>query len=401
MRASLNCVLFYGDALRNPHFQNMKNGDKVIARGPIEVYTKRGTFQLIVKSITPAGKGDFREEFEKLKKKLASEGLFDLDQKQKIPRYPKRIGLVTAEGGAALQDFLKITRRRTFWMDILLSPSLVQGEEAPRSLQRALALLIEYHHKAPPEKKLDVIVLARGGGSLEDLWAFNDEGLAQDIYRSPLPIISAVGHEVDFSISDMVADHRSETPSSAAEILSLGQMKLRERLHRLKQGLQGRGREIFHQSEKRVERANITRRLMEFTAYHEKTLELEDMGHQLQKKGKDIFYDLKKRIERGNITGRLVEFTGYHKKVLKLENLKYRLPETLPRHFMEQKTTLQKNHEMLRALNPENILGRGYTYLKDSDGHIVGQKKALMALPSKAILSVKFHDGDDRVQKMT
>ncbi len=376
--ASLNCALFRLDALRNSQVRRLKDGDKVVASGPIGVYSKRGSFQLIVKRIIPVGKGDFKEKFEILKKKLAAEGLFDLDRKQKIPKFPKRIGVITAEGGAALQDFLNVTRRRTMQMDILLSSALVQGEEAPQSLRDALFRLIKYHREAPEEKKLDVIVLTRGGGSSEDLWAFNDEALAWDLFNCPIPTISAVGHEVDFSISDMVADQRCETPSAAAEVLSSGQTHLREIFSRLEQGLRRTGREVLYRLQERLDQ-NHPRLILNII--------------------KERWNHLERRLERANVNERLMEFTGYHEKTLRLEDLSHRLLQTLPRKSSELLAQLKKNNEMLRILNPESVLGRGYSYLQDSQKNVVTSKEIFEGLCGGTILSVKFHDGTGHVQK--
>ena len=228
--SSLSAAVFKMDALRNPLMKSLKNGDKVICSGSIGVYNKRGTFQLIVKRISPVGKGDLKEQFEMLKRKLAAEGLFDPQIKKEIPTLPNRIAVITAKGAAALQDFLNIIDRRTQWYDILLSPALVQGDAAPASLRKALFNVIKYSMDAPEDKKIDVIVFTRGGGSMEDLWAFNDEGLAWDIFNCPIPVISAVGHQVDTTICDMVSDLRCETPSAAAEVLSSAQAEIKETL---------------------------------------------------------------------------------------------------------------------------------------------------------------------------
>lgn len=157
--SSISCALFRGDALRNPEVRKLKDGDKVIVTGSIGVYSKRGTFQVIIKTIAPSGKGDLMAQFELLKKKLASEGLFDLENKTPLPKLPKRVAVITAKGAAALQDFLNVFERRSLWMDILLVPSLVQGDQAPKELVNALKRVIKYHLEGNP---IDVVVLTRG-----------------------------------------------------------------------------------------------------------------------------------------------------------------------------------------------------------------------------------------------
>ena len=232
--ASISAALFKMDALRNPMIKKIKDGEKVLLIGDINVYPKRGTFQVIVKKITPLGEGDLKEQFEKLKKRLASEGLFDLERKKAIPALPKRVAIITALRGAALQDFINIYKRRSIWMDLVVIPTLVQGDDAPRSLRASLHSIIKYSLEAPPEKKIDIIVLARGGGSVEDLWAFNDEGLAWDLFNCPIPTVSAIGHEVDFSIADYVCDLRAETPSAAAEVITHQQTLIKDKMRTLK-----------------------------------------------------------------------------------------------------------------------------------------------------------------------
>ncbi len=206
-----------------------KNGDKVLAFGKISLYEARGGFQLIIEQLEPAGEGVLKQRFDALKKKLLAEGLFDEDRKRTLPRLPSRIGIITSPTGAALRDMLTVLRRRFPSAPVIIYPAAVQGDAAPGELIAALDKAIE-------RDECDVLIMGRGGGSLEDLWAFNDEALARAIADSPLPIVSAVGHEVDFTIADFVADVRAPTPSGAAEIVVPDQA---EWLHRL-QVLSGR-----------------------------------------------------------------------------------------------------------------------------------------------------------------
>src|SRR5665647_366517 len=222
-KASISCALFKMDALRNPLIRSLKDGDKIIIFGPLSVYSKRGTFQILAKRIMPAGAGQLKLQFERLKAKLSAEGLFDLDIKKILPTFPQKIAVITAEHGAALQDFLNVIKRRSLWLDIIIIPALVQGDGAPRSLISALK-------KAQNLDGVDVVVLTRGGGSMEDLWAFNDEELVRTIAACPIPVVSAVGHQVDFTICDYVSDFRSETPTAAAETLSQPHTERKARL---------------------------------------------------------------------------------------------------------------------------------------------------------------------------
>ncbi|MDZ7338401.1 MAG: exodeoxyribonuclease VII large subunit [candidate division KSB1 bacterium] len=189
-----------------------EDGMKVLVQGKVTVYEKRGNYQLDVLRLQPAGVGELQLAFEQLKNRLRQEGLFAEERKRPIPRYPERVGIVTSATGAALQDILNITRRRLPGIELILRPALVQGEGAAEDIAKAIAELNEYG-------QVDVIIVGRGGGSLEDLWAFNEEVVARAIYASRIPVVSAVGHEVDFTIADFVADLRAPTPSAAAELV--------------------------------------------------------------------------------------------------------------------------------------------------------------------------------------
>jgi exodeoxyribonuclease VII large subunit len=189
-----------------------KNGDRVLAFGRVSIYEARGNYQLIVERMEPAGEGVLKRRFEALKKKLLEEGLFDEDRKKALPALPTRIGVITSPSGAAVRDILSVLGRRFPAVPIVIYPAAVQGDAAPGELLEAL-------NTAVRRDECDVLIIGRGGGSLEDLWAFNDEQLARAIAACPLPVISAVGHEVDFTIADFVADVRAPTPSGAAEMV--------------------------------------------------------------------------------------------------------------------------------------------------------------------------------------
>ena len=207
--AQLKCVMWRSQAERL-RFRPAE-GDAVIARGRVSVYEVGGVYQMYVEHLQPAGRGDLAVAFERLKEKLAAEGLFDPDRKRPIPAFPRRIGIVTSAGAAALRDILTVLQRRNPLVSVLIAPTLVQGVDAPAQIVRALRWL-------DGRDDIDLILVARGGGSIEDLWAFNDERLARTIYAARHPIISGVGHETDFTITDFVADLRAPTPSAAAEL---------------------------------------------------------------------------------------------------------------------------------------------------------------------------------------
>ena len=200
-----------------------KNGDHVLAFGRVSIYEARGNYQLIVEQMDPAGEGVLQRRFEALKKKLLAEGLFEQERKQSLPVLPRRIGVITSPSGAAIRDMLSVLGRRFPAVPVVIYPAAVQGDAAPGELLAALATAIR-------RDECDVLIIGRGGGSLEDLWAFNDEDLARAIAECPLPVISAVGHEVDFTIADFVADVRAPTPSGAAEIVVPSQLDWQHRI---------------------------------------------------------------------------------------------------------------------------------------------------------------------------
>ena len=207
--ASINCVMFRSNATRIKF--TPENGQQVIVRGRVSVYERDGVYQIYAEEMNDAGLGDIALKFEQTKKKLEAEGLFDIDSKRKIPEFPKKIAVVTSPTGAAVRDIVNIISRRWKLAEILICPVSVQGDNAVPEMLSALDRLYELDD-------IDVCIIGRGGGSAEDLWAFNDERLAYKIYESPFPVISAVGHETDFTISDFVADLRAPTPSAAAEL---------------------------------------------------------------------------------------------------------------------------------------------------------------------------------------
>lgn len=210
--SSISAALFGAGAKKKLGF-DLRDGLQVLCRGKVSIYAPRGNYQFIIDQIEPLGAGALQIAFEQLKSKLAAEGLFDPERKKSLPPFPKKIAVITSPTGAVIRDMLNILKRRAPHIEVLVIPAVVQGEEAPRQLIRGLEAANKYG-------LAEIIVLARGGGSVEDLWCFNDENLARAIAASELPVISAVGHEIDFTISDFVSDLRAPTPSAAAEIVS-------------------------------------------------------------------------------------------------------------------------------------------------------------------------------------
>jgi len=219
-RAQIRCVMWRSAAVRLRRLP--ANGDAVVARGRISVYERDGQYQLYADSLVASGVGDLYQEFERLKAKLDAEGLFDAARKRALPAFPRVLGVVTSPTGAAFQDILNVLRRRWPLIEVALAPTLVQGEEAPPQIVRAIRALND------PAQGCDVILVARGGGSLEELWAFNDEQVARAIAGSRAPVVTGIGHEVDFTLADFAADVRAPTPSAAAEIITPDIVELRQ-----------------------------------------------------------------------------------------------------------------------------------------------------------------------------
>ena len=232
--AQIACVLFRGQPGIDREL--IDDGRKLILRGDISVYSPQGRYQIIVREVELEGIGELQRKFEALKKKLQSEGLFDSERKRPLPDYIQRIGLVTSPSGAAIRDVLHVISRRYPALEIVLVPVRVQGAQAAGEIASALALLNQFHNEDCREGRsgLDLILATRGGGSLEDLWPFNEEIVARAMFESTLPVVSAVGHEIDFTISDFVADVRAATPSAAAEIVTEGMFATRQTITQLR-----------------------------------------------------------------------------------------------------------------------------------------------------------------------
>lgn len=232
----LKCVIFYSHA-RNVKFE-LKDGLKVICSGRISVYEKSGQYQLYVEKIEPKGIGSQQLALEQLKAKLEKEGLFSPEHKKPLPYLPSRIGIVTSARGAAIKDILKVVERRFCDVHIIIAHAQVQGEGAGEDIARAISNLNLYNETLSPAERIEVMIVGRGGGSIEDLWAFNEEVVARAIYASKIPVISAVGHERDWTVADLVGDVRAPTPSVAAELVVPKKEDLEKRLQELKGDLQ-------------------------------------------------------------------------------------------------------------------------------------------------------------------
>jgi exodeoxyribonuclease VII large subunit len=251
-QASIRCVIWRSQVAQLL-YQPQREGEAILAHGRISVYEAGGNYQFYLDTLEPAGQGALHAQFERIKARLAAEGLFEPGLKRALPQFPQRIGIVTSPDAAALRDILNVLRRRYPVAQIILAPTQVQGEMAPPQIIKALEAIVQ--------QRVEVIILARGGGSLEDLWAFNDEGVARAIAACPIPIVAGVGHETDFTIADFVADVRAPTPSAAAELISPDQVELKARLNDFRVSL-------VEQAQRRVTEARGRLQQMEWALEH-------------------------------------------------------------------------------------------------------------------------------------
>lgn len=320
-----------------------EDGMKVIVRGRISVYEQGGIYQMYAESIEPDGEGSLYAAFEKLKAKLAESGMFDDIHKKPIPRFPARIGVVTAKGGAALQDILNITSRRYPLAEIVLFPVSVQGTSASGEIANA----INYMNKT---NSCDVMIVGRGGGSIEDLWAFNEEIVAHAIFNSQIPIVSAVGHETDFTIADFVADLRAPTPSAAAELVCPSALELSE---------------FFKSTKSRL------------SALLKNNLEIKKTNL--------------KRLSESYVFTRFSDILNGHRQ--KIDILSGEALLSFKNTISEKQNNLAKNTAKLDALSPLKVLMRGYSLATDNSGNIIS---SVSDAKTDTEFSLRFCDGETK-----
>lgn len=336
------------------------DGHHVLARARVSLYEARGEFQLIVEHLEEAGEGALQREFERLKKQLAAEGLFASERKRPIPRLPRRIGIITSATGAAIRDVLHVLARRFPMVEVDILPVPVQGKDAPAAIVAMLeAAAIAGRH--------DVLLLTRGGGSLEDLWAFNDEALARAIAHSPIPVVSAVGHEIDFSISDFVADLRAATPSAAAELLVPDAIDLGRRLEQHRDRLLLRLRRRLEASAQRADhllsRLNLQRPTLRLQRGRERLAQL--YARMLRM----LRHDRDRRSARLARTRNSLLATHPQRRLMAarehVDALDTRLRNNALHRIERQRAHLTELARALHAVSPLATLGRGYAILLD------------------------------------
>lgn len=341
--AQISCTMWKG--INSYVFFTPQDGMKIIISGRITVYPPRGNYQIDVRSMKPAGVGELQAAFEKLKQKLSAEGLFDEKHKKPIPKFPKIIGIVTAIDGAAFQDMKSIAARRFPLTELVISSCKVQGEGAAEEISKSIKLLNQ-------EKDIDVIIVGRGGGSLEDLWAFNEEIVARTIFESKIPIVSAVGHEIDFTISDFAADLRAATPSAAMELVT-------------------------------PDKDELFAFIDEFSDY-------------FPAKMLDIVFDLKDNVDN------LISSYGFKnladavkQKNQILDNLLFRFQKGFDNKLLERKNNLKIIEGAIQSFNIGNTLKRGFTLIQQ-DNKFITRKNNLV---SNKKFNIKFYDGDTKINE--
>jgi len=387
-RAQIKGAMFKGNN-RNVRAQ-IGDGSQVLVRGRLSLYEPRGDYQLIVETMEPAGEGLLKQEFEKLKFRLAEMGLFDQDVKRPIPDSPKRVGVITSPTGAAIHDILTVLNRRSPQTEVIVYPTMVQGEHASENIIWAI-------NAANYRNEVDVLIVGRGGGSLEDLWSFNDEALAHTIYNSALPIISAVGHEVDVSISDFVADLRAPTPSAAAEIVSTDNSELKQKTTQ------------FYSRLLMAFANGLKNRKQQFSGLKQ-ALNLLHPNHQIrmaQQRNDELQLRLnalmQTKLSQSNQDHSLLQ----QKLVNQSPQRKIQLAETQLRQkhqalvtrfesaWQKQNTRFGNLVEKLNIVSPLATLQRGYAIASKEDGTIVNK---VAQVQGGDVMKIKVADGDIKVK---
>ncbi len=341
--AVLNCTMWRG--INNYVFFTPQEGMKVIASGRITVYPPRGSYQLDVRSMKPGGEGELQAAFERLKKKLAAEGLFDERFKQPLPKFPEKIGIVTALDGAAFQDMINTAKRRYPLVELIIASAKVQGEGAAEEIADGIRALNK-------RDDIDVIIIGRGGGSLEDLWAFNEEVVARAVFESRIPVVSGVGHEIDFSISDFVADIRAATPTAAMELATPDKQEIFAFIQ-----------DFFYNAE-----SNILQMIEDYKF---------NVSNILNGYGFRLPEDVIKN------------------KVQFLDNLIYKIDSGISKRLTFEKNKLALLNGLLEANNSNKILKKGYTIVKQSDKIIPRTNNFERGKDFK----IKFYDGEVEIKR--
>ena len=364
-RAQIGCVI-WRDTMA-PLRQPLADGAQVQVYGTVTVFEARGQYQLNVQILQPRGVGLLQAKFEALKRKLEAEGLFAAERKRPLPRFPRRIGIITSPSGAAIRDMLNVLRRRAPWLQILINPVRVQGSGAAQEIAVAIREL------ATPSEAfavLDLIVVTRGGGSIEDLWEFNEEIVARAIFNSAVPIVSAVGHEIDFTICDFVADLRAPTPSAAAELIVPDMIDLQRQIDGCTRALARQLLNWVREAQQRLDHARET--LQRCLAYR-----IDSYKRSLL----HIAVALQARSPARELMIRRNRFADLHRRLI-----------ACPGHLLENaKHRFQRIEGILRVLGPDATLRRGYSITTNERGQII---RTIAAVRPKMKIRTRVSDGE-------
>ena len=368
-KSQLSCVLFRGNASKMA--LDLNDGQEIEVRGDLSVYEPRGNYQLIVRNAQLKGQGSLQLQFEALKKKLNAEGLFKEETKSSIPSFPDTICIVTSPTGAAVRDMISVLQRRAPWVKIVVYPVLVQGNQASSQIVEALNNLTKWTKKG--DLNIDTIVLTRGGGSLEDLWPFNEETTARAIHEIDIPIISAVGHEIDFTISDLVADLRAPTPSAAAEILVPEKNEVHRRLNHFIKKMESL---TMNSIDRWNERLNY---LGSKTLINQPLRFLSDLEQQVDWKSESLRSAIHEviRLKADDLSNNSVQLSRYHPARQieeisgKIDLLTKSLTHSLSINLKSVVERYEKSAIAIKTLGPDSVLDRGFSLTLDANGKLI------------------------------
>ena len=364
---AIRCAMFKNRNI-NLNFRP-QDGDQCLLKGQVSIYAARGDYQLIVSNIQPAGSGNLMQKSEDLKKKLEAEGLFDPKNKLQVPASPKHICVVTSSSTAAFQDIISTIKRRAPSSQLSISETSVQGDNAHISIINALNRIMKFNERN--ENKIDVVVLTRGGGSIEDLWCFNNEELAREIHTFPIPTISGVGHEIDFTICDFVSDLRVPTPTASAEVVTEFNFNLIDRLNDLRIDIH---KAVLNFTENLNQKIQLLKSKLKSpkASLREKTQKLDNIEILFQKyqqmilsNKKSIINDLNSELNLKNPITKLNNITS------KVDALSEKLNFMLSQKLDNRKNNLDKLHKSINILSPLSILDRGYSIILNKKGSAI------------------------------
>ena len=395
---SIRCAMF-----RNQNIKlnfSPENGDQCVIKGQVSIYAPRGDYQLIVKNIEPAGSGNLMQNFEALKKKLSDEGLFDKSRKMSIPSSPNHVAIITSSSTAAFQDIISTVQRRAPSAQISLSEATVQGDNAYISIIKALNRIITFN-ETNSDNKIDVVILSRGGGSIEDLWCFNNEELAREIYSFPIPTISGVGHEIDFTICDFVADIRVPTPTASAELVTEFIYQVDEKLKNNKTKLYKNIKNIFEEFKQLIDLYN-SKLKNPIIILREKYQRLDNIDIRLQQNQKSIM--LNKTNEINMLSSMLNNKNPLSRLLLikeKIGSLLNDLNRGIQHKLKASNNHLDKLYKNIKILDPLSILDRGYAIVTNDKGVALKSSKevnkgeSLKAKLAKGSINVEVKNIND------